>query len=271
MSFYVNNTSLNMITFNEANANSIYYNGRLVWGAPITLTWQQIYNYCKQKQNGEIETFPSSIYLGMEMIIPLRDDLTGNIKTVKARLVDIETEGTGVLVFQQCSSAQKASGYYMNLASHSMNSFSQYVKPLNKVGSYYDSYESGFMSGESLFYTVNESKFWRLSAQEIGETNNSIVRDPDNIFTSIDFQEYTEGITTPYSYLTVPEHRICYDVNGESTKYLLRSKVGAQTTNYHDLHYYVDMDGSFKGGSSPLANGLDEFWNGPDFHCFAIG
>ena len=256
MSFKVNNQELGKINFNNQKVYSVYYNDVLVWEAPldfVSVGWDYLYNLCKAKQAGTITEWPNYIQLG-EIKTVSYTDWEGYTRYLPVRLIDIETEGPGILVFQlimpKIHPSTMGSGIYLqnygdtdlgdieNGVYGSDLSISEYIKPLKKGG--------------------EEKRHWFLSANEMGETLDKIVN--SNGATIQITGEFTEGISTPYPYMTIPENRIAKVGSGDNLthySYWLRTGTGV----FGIGHYYVDTDGTIKD-SKPQHHKLG---------CFAIG
>jgi hypothetical protein len=104
MSFYVNDTSLEEITFNNENVKAVYYNNILVWGEPVfpsvdAMTWEDIYKMCKAKQNGEIDEWPEGIGLGTTFPITYSEEFLGETET-EAMIIGLDIDGPGTITFQ---------------------------------------------------------------------------------------------------------------------------------------------------------------------------
>lgn len=249
MSFYVNDVAVQAVGFNGNKVNSVYYNNTFVWEAPEVSEWASIQELCKQRQSGEISAFPASIYLGMEVEIKI----TGVDLPAKARLVDIETEGPGILIFQVCQLPYK----YLNFAPYtelsvtnpstaacfgSQTNVYPYIRPLTKI-----TYRSGEIR-EDLY-------FWNLSDDEIGEGKTYD-------------KEYTAGRSTPYPWLATKANRICYDKDGNAVQYYLRTYAGKDSKG-RQCCKGIYSSGSYSGNDS-----LELYFFELDhyqFPCFAIG
>ncbi len=259
MSFFVNNKELKKINFNGNRVYSVYYNNNLVWEEPTqfdTVGWDYLYNICKARQADPTFEWPSYIQLGAVKDVYYADT---NTFAFKVRLIDIETEGPGILVFQAIwgygnpPEGSWPGYYYGDIPTHEKSwdfSITPYVKPLVKRTADVDNIgDNGLLEVKS-----EECRYWHLSNCEVGEESIHYI-DTSGYGYLADY-EYTEGISEPYPYMTNPENRKSCTSDGTAVRYHLRS----HTRLYGP--YYVKVDGEVD---------FYTYQRSENLYCFAIG
>ena len=103
MSFFVNNVELKEATFNQQEVKSIYFNTHLIWEAAswpgwANATWEDVYNLCKAKQEGEIIAWPNDVVLGATKETTLSTAVSG-LTTYTMRIIGLDIDGSGIVTF----------------------------------------------------------------------------------------------------------------------------------------------------------------------------
>lgn len=288
MSFRVNNKNPYKVNYNQNEVKTIYYNEELVWEKPNTIDWDELYDLCKQRQAGTIEAFPDIVQLGMKMTVHYyyQGHSWEPIERldIKVRLIDIETEGPGILIFQQ----YQAFGLQYSGAPEPYNGFlaydfsnypeiADYVIPLTKYGFSTD------ISGNITDHSLSQYG-WDLSLLEVDSDLSSYNLNITTGYTKTITDDYTKNTKNKYPYLDNPENRICYGPDGEPIEYALRSfsqVEGASNASgpiaYADwsnaqgrdcIRHSITANGSIDlEGISTTSTFIDYY----RFGCFAIG
>lgn len=294
--FYVNDTSLEDINFNGTPVNNVYYNNELVWNR-YNYSWGDLYQVCQDKRNGVITEWPQDIELGMRL--PIEVDVNGFQGVIEAELIDMDTEGDGILVFQQKTTFDR---YFKLRDQIDFLEIGYYVLPLTKGYGYINNttlYDNT-MGGD---YGCLTQKVWDLSVEEITGEGHNIHSYADHLHYYIDM-EYTgyrnsNGRFIPYlPYRQYPyfmntdgtgydkSKLICY-VGEYAIPYLLRSKA-IQGDNEGDYGMYVGLTWEEDIYRAVREDGTVETWGRSDnrgysyanpannsfaysFPCFAIG
>lgn len=256
MSFFINSTKLKEAYFNGSEVSSIYYNNTLVWEASAwpgwaNATWEDVYNLCISKQNGDIDAWPEDVVLGATKTVTLSTAVLGST-SAEMMIIGLDIDGSGVITFQSKGLLLNATSYgastciwngsYVRNECQNFYNYCEakpYIKTLSKAY-YYGQYTidtKGYM----------DDPVWVTSEAEMGLSANQ------------KGAEYTNGVSTAYPYLTTAANRIKYDPNGNCYVYWTRTvynwNKGAASI--------VLTDGSIGGGEY---GGLCRF-----APCFAIG
>jgi hypothetical protein len=285
--FYANKKLLNEITFNGSNVNKVYYNNVLVWDGEYSMS--DLYALCKQRQNGTINAFPPTVRVGMRVPVSV-----SGYGTFYAELIDIESSGTGVLIFQQKTALE---GFALTNSNYSLTNISSYMKQF-LIG-YTKGCRPTSYGNPTVDYAQAYRYVWDLSYLEV--TNKSYFYAncySPPVYEKVEWEyilkvnaasSYHGSIYHPtyikFPYLQEAANRICYDENGKAVKYQLRSAaaipVGSDTMAEYDpiFVYAVLEDGSVgpnngsactngSGGPTEYSMYKDR---GYTFPCFAIG
>lgn len=149
-------------------------------------TWEDIYNLCKAKQNGEITEWPSDVVLGATKTVTLSTSVLSSASR-RMTLIGIDIDGDGVLTFQSNDMASTCA----------WSSSTSTTWPNSTVKDYCDDfynycnakpYIKTLSKGTALTYgasiTYSNENVWLISASEYGGSGS----------------EFTKGVSTPYPY-----------------------------------------------------------------------
>ena len=246
MSLNVNNTAIQSCNFNGSQVNSIYYNGILTWPDPPASGLSSALTF--KRSTG---SWPTYIKPGYEM------NIATNYGDVKMRLIDVDDEDDGVLVFQQKQAFTDGNGNVIkngildNNVIITDNIFSTNKYYIAK--GFLTAVDDDFGHDHGYVWCINpriyyadyciEHLIWNLSYMEVS-AEKSIVTGPfvwiNGVYDDIkeratvtwecsykepwdDIRDYVNWWNTHYSYVTNAENRICYDENGQPVPYALRS------------------------------------------------
>ena len=207
MSFFVNNVELKQATFNQQKVKSIYFNTHLIWEAPsfewvgwANATWEDVYNLCKQKQNGGITTWPDDVVLGATKETTLSTAVLGT-STFTMRIIGLDIDGSGVITFDSKYQTVK-SITVTSLNTYQDNFYNYcnakpYIKVLSKGTAAPDINRNGAV-------TYADYYVWSLSEREVNLDQSSPLSVANSTLTKA---ECTYGVNQPYPYFTSNETR----------------------------------------------------------------
>lgn len=177
MSFNVNDIAVKSAYFNGSEVKSIYYNGTEVWTSDtwpgwVNATWEDIYNLCKEIQNGDRAAWPADVVLGATKTTTLSTAVLGST-SVKMKIIGLDVDGTGVITFQSSNALANKVAFNSSSAFWSNSSIRNtycanfynycdakpYIKTLSKITHYY-------ASNQDTKGTYNET-VWLPSRYEI--------------------------------------------------------------------------------------------------------
>lgn len=247
MSLNMNNTAIQSCYFNGSEVKSIYCNGTLVW--PDTPVGDLSSAIATKKETG---AWPTYIKPGYEM------DITTNYGDVKMRLIDVDGEDDGVLVFQQKQAFTDGSG---NVIKNGILDDRVTITD-GTIVAYRYSIAKGFLVAGTISASTNNGYRWRinprtypwgcgqkyavwnLSYSEVTQGANSTVTGPFTYMTGSyslinekatvswecsykdvwdEASDYNNTWKRYYAYVYNAANRICYDENGQPVPYALRS------------------------------------------------
>lgn len=259
MSFFVNNVELKEATFNQQEVKSIYFNTHLIWESFWVgwdnATWEDVYNLCKAKQNGEIKQWPRDVVLGATKDVNLSTPVI-ETSVYTMRIIGIDFDAPGVITFD----CKYMSDNFYRLVDgdtpcidfYNYCEVKPYIKPLRKGVATYSSSRNG-----SVTYT--DSYVWELSEREIGCDAFSSISVANSTLTKA---ECTYGINAPYPCFTSNESRIKKYLKQYDDAWFLR---GTACHNYFSNYRIRVKEDGTTARTSPEAAG-------PGFSpCFAIG
>lgn len=270
MSFYINDTALKSAYYNGSEVKSIYYNGTEVWKSDAwpgwsSATWEDIYNLCKQKQEGEITAWPSDVVVGATKTVTLSTAVCG-VTSVTMMLIGIDIDGSGVLTFHSkygfaTATAFGADGCYW--ADSTVRSLCQSFYNYCNVKSYIKTLSKGYSKDDPRTSrngtaTYTDETVWLLSERELGLDANSPISVANSSTTNA---ECTYGVNAAYPYYNSATRRIKYKSNATSTKvaYWTRSK------SMYNYMYHIGVNTS---GASEYLSNTATYYFAP---AFAIG
>ena len=231
MSFFVNNVELKEATFNQQEVKSIYFNTHLIWEAAswpgwANATWEDVYNLCKQKQNGEITAWPDDVVLGATKETTLSTEVSG-LTTYTMRIIGLDIDGSGVVTFDCNHTGDiqlKDSQSDMNTTCQNFYNYCNakpYIKVLKKGVARQDDWRNGAVK-----YT--DSYVWLLSEREVNLNKYSGISVANSTLTKA---ECTYGVNQPYPYFTSDETRIKNKKNNSPIGWSTRSNNRYNTVN----------------------------------------
>ena len=205
MSFFVNNVELKEATFNQQEVKSIYFNTHLIWEAAswpgwANATWEDVYNLCKQKQNGGITARPDDVVLGATKETTLSTAVL-DTSTFTMRIIGLDIDGSGVITFD--SKYLAAENMDTNLLSTYQDNFynycdaKPYIKALSKGTAAAATNRNGAV-------TYADYYVWSLSEREVNLDRYSGISVANSTLTKA---ECTYGVNQPYPYFTSNDKR----------------------------------------------------------------
>lgn len=258
MSFFVNNVELKEATFNQQEVKSIYFNTHLIWEAAswpgwANATWEDVYNLCKAKQNGDIDAWPDDVVLGATKETTLSTAILGT-STFTMRIIGLDIDGSGVITFDSKYLPVETADY--NLLDTYLDNFynycdaKPYIKALSKGTAAASSQRNGAV-------TYADYYVWNLSEREVNLDKNSGISVANSTLTKA---ECTYGVNQPYPYFTSDNIRK-KTVAGSSTVYAWITRSMGKFIPFGTMGVEVGKDGqsSFAEKSIKLSP------------CFAIG
>ena len=268
MSFFVNNVELKQATFNQQEVKSIYFNTHLIWEAPsfewpgwANATWEDVYNLCKQKQNGGITAWPDDVVLGATKETTLSTAILGT-STFTMRIIGLDIDGSGVITFDSKYVAAETTS--CNLFNRYENNFynycnaKPYIKSLKK-GTAPTSAASGDRNGG---VTYADHYVWSLSEREVNLDRYSCISVANSTLTKA---ECTYGVNQPYPYFTSNESRKKRLKEGDSPCDYWGLRSGSQRNT---LDGGSNVTITYWGNSDWVFEGITDISFSP---CFAIG
>ena len=262
MSFFVNNVELKQATFNQQEVKSIYFNTHLIWEAAswpgwANATWEDVYNLCKQKQEGEITAWPDDVVLGATKETTLSTAVLG-LTTYTMRIIGLDIDGSGIVTFD-CNHTgnnqlQDSQSDMDNTCKNFYNycNAKPYIKVLKKGVARADDWRNGYV-------TYKDRYVWLLSEREVNLDKYSGISVTNSTLTNA---ECTYGVNQPYPYFTSDETRIKKKKDNSRIYWSLRSNNRYNTVNASILQ--IDTYG--KSGS--VFHDSNTHFFSP---CFAIG
>lgn len=277
MSLNVNNTAIQSCNFNGSQVNSIYYNGILIWPDPPAGDLSSALTI-----KGSTGSWPTYIKPGYEM------NIATNYGDVKMRLISVDEEDDGILVFQQKQAFTDGSG---NVIKNGILDDNVIITDSIFSTNGYD-IGKGFLVAERMYEIENNGYLWRinprnrpwgcgakysiwnLSYMEVS-AEKSTVTGPftwlNNLYAVInesatvswecsykniwdDTSDYRNWWNTHYPYVTNAENRVCYDENGQPVPYALRSYSVLDESSMNLLLTVAYSEGS-AGYNSMIATG----------------
>lgn len=208
MSFFVNNVELKQATFNQQEVKSIYFNTHLIWEAPsfewpgwANATWEDVYNLCKQKQNGGITVWPDDVVLGATKETTLSTAILGT-STFTMRIIGLDIDGSGVITFDskylttETADASSLSIYQDNFYNYC--DAKPYIKALSKGTAAANNNRNGAV-------TYTDYYVWSLSERELNLDKYSSISVANSTLTKA---ECTYGVNQPYPFYTSIQTRM---------------------------------------------------------------
>ena len=262
MSFFVNNVELKEATFNQQEVKSIYFNTHLIWEAASWLgwdnaTWEDVYNLCKQKQEGEITAWPDDVVLGATKETTLSTEVSG-LTTYTMRIIGLDIDGSGVVTFD-CNHTgniqlQDSQSDMDNTCKNFYNycNAKPYIKVLNKGVARADEWRKGYV-------TYKDRYVWLLSEREVNLDRYSGISVANSTLTNA---ECTYGVNQSYPYFTSDETRIKKKKDNSTIYWSLRSNNRYNTMNASilQINIYGKSDSVFHSSTTHFFS-----------PCFAIG
>ena len=205
MSFFVNNVELKQATFNQQEVKSIYFNTHLIWEAAswpgwANATWEDVYNLCKQKQNGGITAWPNDVVLGATKETTLSTAVLGT-STFTMRIIGLDIDGSGVITFDskylpvEYTDNDPLSTYQNNFYNYC--DAKPYIKALSKGTAAAKANRNGDV-------TYADYYVWSLSEREANLDKYSGISVANSTLTKA---ECTYGVNQPYPYFTSDDKR----------------------------------------------------------------
>ena len=207
MSFFVNNVELKGATFNQQEVKSIYFNTHLIWEAAnfewpgwANATWEDVYNLCKQKQNGDITAWPDDVVLGATKETTLSTAVLGT-STFTMRIIGLDIDGSGVITFDSKYVAAETTntGSFSTYQDNFYNccNAKPYIKSLRKGTVAVNGNRNGAV-------TYADYYVWSLSEREVNLDKYSGISVANSTLTKA---ECTYGVNQPYPYFTSRDKR----------------------------------------------------------------
>lgn len=265
MSFFVNNVELKEATFNQQKVKSIYFNTHLIWESSrwpgwANATWEDVYNLCKAKQNGDIDAWPDDVVLGATKETTLSTAILGT-STFTMRIIGLDIDGEGVITFDSKYLTDE-DVIFSSLNTYQDNFYNYcnakpYIKSLRKgaAEANYDSYNS-----RNGAVTYTDYYVWSLSEREVNVDSYSCISAANSTPTRA---ECTYGVNAPYPYFTSDETRK-KTVAGSSTDY--RWLTRTESFNIFTLRKMKVIISEFGGIAGTESSSNIRF-----SPCFAIG
>ena len=260
MSFFVNNVELKEATFNQQEVKSIYFNTHLIWEAAnfewpgwANATWEDVYNLCKQKQNGDITAWPDDVVLGATKETTLSTAILGT-STFTMRIIGLDIDGSGVITFDSKYLATESMDTGL-LNTYQDNFYNYcdakpYIKALSKGTAAGDANRNGAV-------TYADYYVWSLSVREVNLDKYSGISVANSTLTKA---ECTYGVNQPYPYFTSTQSRM------KSTA--VSSSVYAWLTRSINAHPTIGIKKIYIGASGGAVLSGNNIKFSP---CFAIG
>lgn len=262
MSFFVNNVELKQATFNQQEVKSIYFNTHLIWEAPswagwANATWEDVYNLCKAKQQGEITDWPNDVVLGATKETTLSTAVSG-LTTYTMRIIGLDIDGSGVVTFDCNHTGNIQFKYSTSDMNNTCQNFynycnaKPYIKVLKKGVANHDEWRKGYVGYTNRYV-------WLLSEREVNLDSRSGISVANSTLTNA---ECTYGVNQPYPYFTSNETRIKKKKDNSPITWSTRSLNCYNTANAQ----FVQINN--KGKSDVPFYDSNNYFFSP---CFAIG
>lgn len=258
MSFFVNNVELKEATFNQQEVKSIYFNTHLIWEAAswpgwANATWEDVYNLCKQKQNGGITAWPDDVVLGATKETTLSTAVL-NTSTFTMRIIGLDIDGSGIITFDSKYLPVGTVDY--DLVDTYQDNFYNYcdAKPYIKALSKGTAAANNKRNGD---VTYADYYVWSLSEREVNLDKYSGISVANSTLIKA---ECTYGVNQPYPYFTSDETRK-KTIAGNSSLYTWVTRSIGVFLPFGTMNVEVGKD-----GQSAFAGSLRKF-----SPCFAIG
>lgn len=260
MSFFVNNVELKEATFNQQEVKSIYFNTHLIWEAAsfewpgwANATWEDVYNLCKQKQNGGITAWPDDVVLGATKETTLSTAIL-DTSTFTMRIIGLDIDGSGVITFDSkyltsgTADASSLNTYQNNFYNYC--DAKPYIKALSKGTAAADANRNGAV-------TYADYYVWSLSEREVDLDKYSSISVANSTLTKA---ECTYGVNQPYPYFTSATSRMKTTAVSSNLYAWFTRSIGV-----YPIIGAIEIRISATGGASVSGNSV---YFSP---CFAIG